>query len=214
MTKMSLSRSSAEGLLRGLPISIEEKGKKLQCNFMSFTNHLYLDSQLDIKYILNYWDSIQDGPLTVGDCFDNPSSSGDISNSVVKVARFRPTARELEDPQRFESIIRESTARPQKRLYEHLTKLCARNSSSKAGCEAGDGVDWDSGQLIDSHTVSNKRRKVHGHRGDDCKLSDRSTSLYHGVEDEDHSHLQSIPRYLSPSVQIIDSQGSHARKRM
>ena len=177
------------------------------------TDQSSLDRFLNIKYILNNWGSIQDGPLTVGECFENPSDGANITNSIVKVARFPPTTSELENPQRFASIVRESTARPQKRHYEHLIQSPTRCASPLISCEVADNPDWGSGHLIDSHGAANKRRKLQDNRVHGYNPLSRSMLSCGGFKDEGYDYSQSAVRHLSPSVQVIDSQRSLERKR-
>lgn len=172
------------------------------------------DRLLNIKYILNHWGSIQDGPLTVGECFENPSNGGDISNSIVRVARFPPTASELENPQRFASIARESTARPQKRHFENFMQPPARDPSPLPSCEAADDPDWGFGQLRNSHGATTKRRKIRDHRRNEYNLLGRPIVSSGDFGDGGHNRSQSPARHLSPSVQVVDSQRSILRKRM
>lgn len=73
---------------------------------------------LNIKYILNHYGSLQDGPLTVGELFENPAGD-DVSKSIVRVVAVPPTLSDLRNPQRFVSLAPDSSARPLKRtLYE------------------------------------------------------------------------------------------------
>lgn len=164
-----------------------------------------------IKYILNKWGSIQDGPLTVGECFENPSDNGDISNSIVNVARFPPTASELENPQRFASVARESTARPQKRRYEQFFQPQSGSHSPQISCEVPGNLDWASGNWPDSNKATIKRRKVQGKRSPEYDVPDK---VKVPGTDNSYRNLHSIPRHWPPSVQVVNSQQPPAGNRM
>lgn len=93
---------------------------------------------------------------TVGQTFIDRAYGVDISNSIVKVARFPPTLSELENPLRCASLAPESSARPRKRGFEEFTddlqaelrRVAYRNH-------------YDPDQRTSSQSVSKRQRK-HG----------------------------------------------------
>lgn len=75
---------------------------------------------LRIKYLQDHYGSVLDTTETVGDIFDDRTGGVELnSTSIVRVVRFPPNRGELNDPQRFGSIMPESIARPQKRLLSN-----------------------------------------------------------------------------------------------
>ena len=113
---------------------------------------------LDVKELQDFWGSTLDLTDRVGDIFNDRSSSGDIHTSICKVVRYPPEPAELYNPQRFASLLPESTARPQKRPPPPPPLF--RDAQKPLPTIENRGLE--NGELTVGH--ANKRRKTSGAR--------------------------------------------------
>ncbi|KAL9099072.1 MAG: hypothetical protein Q9163_005374 [Psora crenata] len=114
---------------------------------------------LRVKELQDFWGSTLDLTDTVGDLFDDRSSSGEIHTSICKVLRYPPDPIELNNPHRYESLLPESTARPQKRLQPPPVPLFQNPQRALPSIEERDIEDRNGDQQ-----TANKRRKIHDGR--------------------------------------------------
>lgn len=142
--------------------------------------------------------------LTVGYVFQEGTN---ISDRTVKVVQSPPDPNELHNPQRYGSILPESSARPRKRLLG-LFLSAPRNSlhdtAYTGNREAG---------TFEGNGRSHKRQKAHDSRLYSGHDSDRPIHSREGFEDGLYTSSQSSGRHASPVHQVPDSQRSPKKKR-
>ncbi len=167
-------------------------------------------STLHIKCLTDYWGDVLDASdekeytLTVGHVF---KERGNISDRTVKVVQSPPDPNELRNPQRYDSILPDSSARPRKRSLGQ--SLHGPLSSLR---DAGyDGV-WGS-EPFDSSERSSKRQKMQTRPFDEFE-SDRPIRSCENFEEGLYISSQSSARRGSPVHQVDDSQRSPRNKRM
>ena len=153
---------------------------------------------LKVKELQDSWGGTLDLTDTVGDVFDDRSSSGDILTSICKVIRYPPSPAELHNPNRFTSLLPESSARPQKRPPPPLFRDAQRLLPS---------IEETSNQGRQSaFTQPNKRRKV---TREDSTRDGYTRAVASSQEQlrENQTQRQRSER------QVLDSQTSPARSK-
>jgi hypothetical protein len=167
-------------------------------------------SDLNIKYLQDYWGSLLDVTTTVGQNFIDRACGVDVSNSIVKVVRFPPTESELANPLRYASLAPESSARPRRRTYEEFAES---GKTSRGGGEWENGYDYD--HLISSSRSANKRQRTEGRATNDIDEFFRPFQSSEVSENVAVQRSWETPVQLeSSSVQVTDSQRFPPRKRM
>lgn len=167
-------------------------------------------SDLNIKYLQDYWGSLLDMTTTVGQNFIDRACGVDVSNSIVKVVRFPPTPSELANPLRCASLAPESSARPRKRAYDEF----AESINTNVG-----GVDFENGydreHLISSSQSASKRQRMQGRTTNDIGEFFRPFQPSEVSENivVQRSWETSVQQQSS-SVQVTNSQRSPKKKRM
>lgn len=185
------------------------KGKKFACPALIRANWSgWSRSDLEIKYLQDFWGSLLDMTTTVGETFIDRACGVDISNSIVKVVRFPPTSSELENPFRCASIAPESSARPRKRGFEQFAE--------RDQTELQDDVyanTFDPEQLISSQRVSKRQRKslFDMHDVTNYLRPIQSGEVLGNVAPQDSSQTAILQR--STCIQVNDSQRSPGHKR-
>ena len=112
--------------------------------------------RLRIKYLQDHYGSVLDTTETVGDIFDDRTGGAELNaTSIVRVVRFPPDREELNNPQRFGSIMPESFARPQKRLFSNTQPAIWSNCREVALPE-----DSEAGQASDGYGREVKRQRL------------------------------------------------------
>lgn len=155
---------------------------------------------LRIKYLQDHYGSVLDTTETVGDIFDDRTGGVELnSTSIVRVVRFPPNRGELNDPQRFGSIMPESIARPQKRLLSN-TQPTVR---SKLG-EMAIPEDLELSEMDNSYDRAVKRQRFDPDRPIRSRERDRG---------ETPQRRLSPVRQASSSHFVQDSQRPLAPRR-
>lgn len=170
---------------------------------------VFSHSDLNIKYLQDFWGSLLDMTTTVGQTFIDRACGVDVSNSIVKVVRFPPTPIELEDPLRCASLAPESSARPRKRGFEEFTE-CVQTELRDAPYTN----TFDPEQLIVSQRVSKRQRKRNLGSNDagNYIIPIQSSEAFENAVSQDPLQTSIIQR--SSSIQVNDSQRSPAIKRV
>lgn len=112
--------------------------------------------RLNIRHLESYFNEPLDMNDKVGDIFDDrkPGLNGQVNEtSIVKVLRYPPTPKELQNPQRFASLMPESTARPLKRLPPTF----AQNDRFEQDCVGGYDQRRQPNETIGA---ASKRRRI------------------------------------------------------
>ena len=165
---------------------------------MKHNNECAIARALKVKELQDSWGSTLDLTDTVGDVFDDRSSSGDILTSICKVVRYPPNPAELSNQTRFTSLLPESSARPQKRPPPPLFRDAPRLLPSIE-------ETTDQGRQS-AFTQPNKRRKVTREastRDGNTRAAPLSQEQLQGSQ----SQGQGSER------QVLDSQASPARSK-
>lgn len=162
-----------------------------------------LCSDLNIKYLQDFWGSLLDMTTTVGQTFIDRACGVDISNSIVKVIRFPPTPSELEDPFRCASLAPESSARPRKRGFEEFTEGLQTKLRSAAYANP-----YGHEQLISSQRGNKRQRKQSLNTNDvgNYLTPIQSSEGFENVALQNLSQTSVLQR--SSSIQVNDSQRS------
>lgn len=153
---------------------------------------------LKVKELQDSWGGTLDLTDTVGDVFDDRSSSGDILTSICKVIRYPPSPAELHNPNRFTSLLPESAARPQKRPPPPLFRDAPRLLPSVEDTT-------DQGRQS-AFAQSNKRRKVTR----EASTRDGNTRAIPLSQEQLHETQSQRQR---SERQVLDSQASPARSK-
>ena len=161
-------------------------------------------SDLNIKYLQDFWGSLLDMTTTVGQTFIDRACDVDISNSIVKVVRFPPTPSELENPFRCASLAPESSARPRKRGFAEFTERVQTELR-----DAPYANTFAPQQLISSQRMSKRQRKINLNVNDvgNHLIPIQSTEVFDNTSSQDPSKRSIIQR--SSSIQVDDSQRSY-----
>ncbi|KAL8713608.1 MAG: hypothetical protein Q9220_002470 [cf. Caloplaca sp. 1 TL-2023] len=210
-TALSASGSGpSEPLIKWLEIcpgnpTIQELSEILEARFYQ-RNH----AALDIK-ILKFLDDVELYPsYKVRDIFEDLQNDKDGAKlfSTVKVYRNPPTAAQLSDPRRFESLPADSLARPRKRPLPPLFTDTARYNDREE-VDHHDGSARESPDEVDRPA---KRHKARQSSTGPFLDPDRPLDSLEGTLD--CHDLSNEPRkYKSPRRQVEDSQRSPQRKR-
>lgn len=169
----------------------------------------FKNSDLNIKYLQDFWGSLLDMTTTVGQTFIDRACGVDISNSIVKVVRYPPTLAELENPLRCASIAPDSSARPRKRGFQEFT-----DDSQSLFRDSAHRTDHNPRQLLVSQRVS-KRSRGHEPSIDDVGNllpSMRTNESFENLVVQSSSQNSILPQPCS--VQVNDSQRSAELNRM
>ena len=156
---------------------------------------------------MDYWDSLLNGSDTVGALFRDRGTGAPVSEWTVKVVRLPQDPTEMRKPQRYGSILPQSSARPQKR---HIINAPLGVHSSLFGAPYGGQRDID---LYGVNERLSKRQKLHESSQLDQSDPDRPIR---SREDYNQGLLvssQSSRRQGSPVHQVDDSQRSPKNKR-
>ena len=169
----------------------------------------FLSSDLNIKYLQDFWGSLLDMTTTVGQTFIDRACGVDISNSIVKVVRFPPTPIELENPFRCASVAPDSSARPRKRGFEEFAE---RDPTEVRDVAYGNTFVPE--QLTSSQRVSKRQRRRNLDINDvgNYLRPIQSSELCEDVASQDSSRTPIVQR--TSSIQVNDSQTSPGLKRM
>lgn len=156
--------------------------------------------ELRIKAIYTHDDIVLDLEDLVSDAFKDKSSALD---SIVKVARFPPSASELNNPQRYASLLPESAARPQKRIlgqdfFNPRDRLAHITSIETWGTGSVDGA--------------NKRQKTQNAHPYSTFNADYAIPSRE-VQDITNPHSSQLFGTQDSVHQVYDSQKSPPRKR-
>lgn len=161
--------------------------------------------RLRIKYLQDHYGSVLDTTETVGDIFDDRTGGAELNaTSIVRVVRFPPDREELNNPQRFGSIMPESFARPQKRLFSNTQPTVGSNLKEMAIPE-----NLEARKMVDSYGRAIKRQR----------LQDATASTRFDPDRPVHSRerdLGETPQRRPSSIrqasisQLEDSQQPHA----
>lgn len=112
--------------------------------------------QLRIKYLQDHYGSVLDTTETVGDIFDDRTGGVELNaTSIVHVVRLPPNREELNNPQRFGSIMPESLARPQKRVFNNTQPTVRSNLREMAIPE-----DLEPSEIDDSYGRAVKKQRL------------------------------------------------------
>ena len=163
---------------------------------------------LRVKELHDSWGSTLDLTDTVGDVFDDRSSSGDILTSICKVLRYPPQAAELYHSHRYASLLPESSARPQKRTLPPPVPIFESVQRPLRSVEMWDGDDG-----LSSQESANKRRKTHDVRALDDHMQARALPPSQLIGKAILDLSQSAGTQGSEH-QVEDSQRSPQRKSM
>lgn len=153
---------------------------------------------LKVKELQDSWGGTLDLTDTVGDVFDDRSSSGDILTSICKVIRYPPSPAELHNPNRFTSLLPESAARPQKRPPPPQFRDAPRLLPS-----IEESIDQGRQSAL---TQPNKRRKV-TREASSREVNTRAVPSCQEQLQGSQSQRQRSER------QVLDSQTSPARSK-
>ena len=165
---------------------------------MRSANACAIARALRVKELQDSWGSTLDLTDTVGDVFDDRSSSGDILTSICKVVRYPPNPAEISNPTRFTSLLPESSARPQKRPPPPLFRDAPRLLPSVEDTT-------DQGRQS-AFAQPNKRRKV-TREASTTDVDTRAVPLSQEQLHENQSQRRPTER------QVLDSQTSPARSK-
>lgn len=177
--------------------------------YISWTNSFLRSTRvLNLHHVEDFYGGALQSSLTVGDCFDDRSNSTKIENSIVKAFRFPPTASELDDPLWFAPLAPESSARIQKRRLAHCAPL-----GWEIRHNGDDAQPGDSDLLTADDSRASKRRKIEHPLLHSVLDPDPSIISHQGFENRVNGASWVPARYLSPALQIADSQESPSRKR-
>jgi len=162
-----------------------------------------ISRELNIKELQTHDGLVLDLEDTVGDTFDDRDANGNNRLSTVKVLRYPPTAEELNNPQRFSSLLPESSARPKKR------PITSHSSNARDRLQHLTSIeDWGTGRL----DGANKRQKTQDSLIEGILDPDQPIPSHEGQGVEGHHSSQ--PSGTQGSVhQVYDSQRSPPRKR-
>ena len=124
----------------------------------------------------------------MGDIFDDRTGGAELNaTSIVRVVRFPPDRDELNNPQRFGSIMPESFARPQKRLLSNTQPTIQSSLREMAILE-----DHETSQFGDGYGRAVKRQR----------LQDATTSRRFDpdrpVRSRERDHGETPQRRISP----------------
>lgn len=160
-------------------------------------------TRLNIRHLKSYFDETLDMNDKVGDLFDDRKigPNGQVNEtSIVKVFRYPPDPRDIRNPQRFASLMPESTARPLKRVLSTF----AQNPRVEYG-HIGVYEGWR--QPDEAFGTASKRQRVHdGPYNPDQPIISRE-------EREGGVYYSSQPSGTQESRgQVYNSQRSPAKK--
>ena len=130
-----------------------------------------------------------------------------LSDRTVKVVQSPPDPNELHNPQRYGSILPESSARPRKRLLGHSLSAPCNNLHETTYTGAREAGTFEGNGRL------NKRQKTHDSRLYGGIDSDSLLVSREGVEESLYVSSQSSGRHASPVQQVLDSQRSPRQKR-
>ncbi|KAL9637195.1 MAG: hypothetical protein Q9164_002339 [Protoblastenia rupestris] len=161
---------------------------------------------LKIKELQDSWGSTLDLTDTVGDVFDDRSSSGDILTSICKVLRYPPDPAESLNPQRYSSLLPESSARPRKRPFVLPISTFQSAQRPLPSIENWDTEDRSraQGSAIKRQRINDARTPNHHAKIEICSASQLQG---HGLSDS----LQ-LAATQSSEHQVEDSQRSPQNK--
>jgi len=162
-------------------------------------------TRLNIRHLESYFGEKLDMNDKVGDIFDDRKSgpNGQVNEtSIVKVFRYPPDPRELQNPERFASLMPESTARPHKPVLPNVSQ----NPRAEQGHNGNYGQWRQSNETLG--TASRRQRVYEGAYNPDRPMISRE-------ERGDIPYLSSHPSGTQESRdQVYDSQRSPPKKSM